>query len=306
MTLPASPASGAAPRSWTPRAAAPSACSSACRTRWVGGWVGGWYVCVIEVVVGGFAVAACRCCVQVLVSACSTACPAAHCPIAWPAALWPIAYPAARPRPCCPALPCCPQNPAMSVAKNHHQIILRAADAAEKYEWLARLRNASDSRGGVGRAPPLSATSQQLAAGQAPGSASRRSTTGSAGSESPAPPPKDRVGALAALLCCCPLRLPLRWRVWSELAPLHHAGTVCYSLAALPRCLLRCAALLPPVCLPLVPAGHVWARDGQDERPFWRLWRQQAGQRHRGRYPAGGWPAHPTLPAAWLPHARCC
>ncbi|KAL4448267.1 hypothetical protein ABPG75_005486 [Micractinium tetrahymenae] len=92
------------------------------------------------------------------------------------------------------------RNPAMSVAKNHHQIILRAADAAEKYEWLARLRNASDSRGGVGKAPPIAgATSQQLAAQQQqqqqqqPGgsaAASRRTTTG--GSEAPAPQPEQK------------------------------------------------------------------------------------------------------------------
>jgi hypothetical protein len=147
------------------------------------------------------------------------------------------------------ALPWCPQNPAMSVAKNHHQIILRAADAAEKYEWLARLRNASDSRGGVGRAPPLSATSQQLAAGQAPGSASRRSTTGSAGSESPAPPPKDRVGALAVLLCCCPLLLPLRWLVWSELPPpasRWHGLLLTGCSASLPASLRRLAAAFMP------------------------------------------------------------
>ncbi|KAL4421810.1 hypothetical protein ABPG77_001599 [Micractinium sp. CCAP 211/92] len=92
------------------------------------------------------------------------------------------------------------KNPAMSVAKNHHQIVLRAADAAEKYEWLARLRNASDMRGGVGKAPPIAgATSQQLAAqqqqpqqqqqgGSAP--ASRRTTT--AGSEPP--PPEQKKG----------------------------------------------------------------------------------------------------------------
>ena len=86
-----------------------------------------------------------------------------------------------------------PQNPAMSVAKNHHQIVLRAADAAEKFEWLARLRNASDPRGGMGRAGPLSTTSQQLAAQQQQaggGSAagSRRTTGGSVDREAPAAP----------------------------------------------------------------------------------------------------------------------
>jgi dynamin GTPase len=65
----------------------------------------------------------------------------------------------------------------MSVAKNHHQIIVRAADAAEKFEWLARLRNAADARGGVGRAPPISTTTQQLQQGQG-GPAPRRASTG--------------------------------------------------------------------------------------------------------------------------------
>ncbi len=83
----------------------------------------------------------------------------------------------------------------MSVAKNHHQIVLRAGDAAEKFEWLARLRNASDPRGGMGRAGPLSTTSQQLAAQQQqqPGgvsAAGSRRTTGSSSvdREPPAPP----------------------------------------------------------------------------------------------------------------------
>lgn len=100
------------------------------------------------------------------------------------------------------------KNPAMSVAKNHHQIILRAGDAAEKYEWLARLRNASDMRGGVGKAPPIAgATSQQLAAQQQqqqpqqqPGgsaAASRRTTTG--GSEV-APPPEQKKGMFGRAL----------------------------------------------------------------------------------------------------------
>lgn len=80
----------------------------------------------------------------------------------------------------------------MSVAKNHHQIVLRAGDAAEKFEWLARLRNASDPRGGMGRAGPLSTTSQQLAAQQQqqPGGASAagsRRTTGSSSVDREAP-----------------------------------------------------------------------------------------------------------------------
>ncbi|PRW45025.1 dynamin-related GTPase isoform A [Chlorella sorokiniana] len=84
------------------------------------------------------------------------------------------------------------KNPAMSVAKNHHQIVLRAADAAEKFEWLARLRNASDPRGGMGRAGPLSTTSQQLAAQQqqqagAASAAGSRRTTGSSSVDREAP-----------------------------------------------------------------------------------------------------------------------
>ena len=87
----------------------------------------------------------------------------------------------------------------MSVAKNHHQIVLRAADAAEKFEWLARLRNAADMRGGVGRAGPLSATSQQLAAqqqqqqGGASAAGSRRTTGGSVdGGHVPPQPPQPQ------------------------------------------------------------------------------------------------------------------
>lgn len=80
----------------------------------------------------------------------------------------------------------------MSVAKNHHQIVLRAADAAEKFEWLARLRNASDPRGGMGRAGPLSTTSQQLAQQQqqqagGPSAAAARRTTGSSSMDREAP-----------------------------------------------------------------------------------------------------------------------
>lgn len=91
------------------------------------------------------------------------------------------------------------KNPAMSVAKNHREIILRAADAADKFEWLARLRNATDSRGGVGKAPLLSATSQQLQQQQAQqGAPVRRSNTGGAEAPPPPPPPtqveKDKKG----------------------------------------------------------------------------------------------------------------
>lgn len=41
------------------------------------------------------------------------------------------------------------QNPHKAVAKNHHQIVLRAESAAEKYDWLARLRQASEANAGA-------------------------------------------------------------------------------------------------------------------------------------------------------------
>lgn len=31
-----------------------------------------------------------------------------------------------------------PQNPNKPVAKNHHQMVLRCENAADKYDWLAR------------------------------------------------------------------------------------------------------------------------------------------------------------------------
>lgn len=110
-------------------------------------------------------------------------------------------------------LPTINQNPAMSVAKNHHQIVVRTADAAEKFEWLARLRNASSSSGGVGRAPPLSTTSQQLAATQQGGASagqsasnSRRTTGGGAEpvAVAAAGQPEKKVrrrGVVGSLLC---------------------------------------------------------------------------------------------------------
>ena len=193
--------------------------------------------------------------------------------------------------PCLPAPPA--QNPAMSVAKNHHQIVLRAGDAAEKFEWLARLRNASDPRGGMGRAGPLSTTSQQLAAQQQqqPGAASAagsRRTTGSSSvdREPPAPPAsaekKVRWGGCGlhswsgptarcpTKLCCC-MSLCSRQPVCKHAAlantPALHQHHLC--LSGGPSSLL-------------LPAGLLWAHHGEGVRPLWWLWRQQAGQRDRG------------------------
>lgn len=114
----------------------------------------------------------------------------------------------------------------MSVAKNHHQIILRAADATEKYDWLARLRNASDSRGGMGKAPPIAgATSQQLAAQQqqqppppqAGSAAPSRRTTIGISEAAPQPEPK-KVGPSEG----CPPPPPAR-HLHAQMAP--HALT---------------------------------------------------------------------------------
>ena len=58
------------------------------------------------------------------------------------------------------------RNPNLPVAKNHHQIILRAGDAAEKYDWLARLRNATEPGAGAGKAPRISGNSAQYLQGQ--------------------------------------------------------------------------------------------------------------------------------------------
>lgn len=53
------------------------------------------------------------------------------------------------------------RNPNLPVAKNHHQIILRAADAGDKYDWLARLRNATEPGSGTGKGPKISGSSAQ-------------------------------------------------------------------------------------------------------------------------------------------------
>lgn len=66
-----------------------------------------------------------------------------------------------------PALPPCHlhiplfplQNPNKSVAKNHHQMILRADNASEKYDWLARLRHATEP--GVGGRARIAGKQQQ-------------------------------------------------------------------------------------------------------------------------------------------------
>ena len=76
------------------------------------------------------------------------------------------------------------QNPSLPVAKNHHQIILRAADASDKFAWLAGLRNACDAGGGQGKAPRLSASSAQYTGGP-----QRSASQQSEGT----PPPKVRL-----------------------------------------------------------------------------------------------------------------
>lgn len=53
------------------------------------------------------------------------------------------------------------RNPNRPVYKDHPQIILRAQDAADKYDWLARLRNATEPSGGAGKAPKITGTSAQ-------------------------------------------------------------------------------------------------------------------------------------------------
>ena len=53
------------------------------------------------------------------------------------------------------------RNPGMPVAKNHPQIILRAADASEKYDWLARLRHAAVPSAGPGSERRISGSSEQ-------------------------------------------------------------------------------------------------------------------------------------------------
>lgn len=66
------------------------------------------------------------------------------------------------------------RNPNMPLVKNHHQMILRAADAADKYEWLARLRNGTQPGAGVGKGPPISATSSQYLSPQNSGAVAPR------------------------------------------------------------------------------------------------------------------------------------
>jgi hypothetical protein len=68
-----------------------------------------------------------------------------------------------RPRPPTPSP--LPQNPNKPVAKNHHQMVLRAESASEKYDWLARLRHATEP--GVGsRARGVAAPASAAQPGQ--------------------------------------------------------------------------------------------------------------------------------------------
>lgn len=52
------------------------------------------------------------------------------------------------------------KNPHQKVAKQHHAVILRAADASDKYDWLARLRRATEPGSGVAKGPKISAKSE--------------------------------------------------------------------------------------------------------------------------------------------------
>ena len=61
------------------------------------------------------------------------------------------------------------RNPNLPVAKLHHQIILRAADATDKFDWLARLRSATEPGAAAaprapGAAPPPPSSSSSLGA----------------------------------------------------------------------------------------------------------------------------------------------
>ncbi|KAL4518145.1 hypothetical protein Ndes2526A_g01405 [Nannochloris sp. 'desiccata'] len=57
------------------------------------------------------------------------------------------------------------RNPNLPIAKSHTVMVLRAADAADKYDWLARLRNATEPGAGTGKGPKISGTSSQYLGG---------------------------------------------------------------------------------------------------------------------------------------------
>ncbi len=57
------------------------------------------------------------------------------------------------------------RNPNLPIAKAHNVMILRAADAADKFDWLARLRNATEPGAGTGKGPKIAGTSSQYLGG---------------------------------------------------------------------------------------------------------------------------------------------
>lgn len=75
------------------------------------------------------------------------------------------------------------RNPGMPVAKNHPQIILRAVDASEKYDWLARLRHASVPSAGKGSGRHISGTSSQYLGGSGSGEINRAARPSSPSTE---------------------------------------------------------------------------------------------------------------------------
>lgn len=79
------------------------------------------------------------------------------------------------------------RNPNLPVAKNHKEVIVRAADAADKYDWLARLRNATEAGAGTGKGPKIAGSSSQYLQGQ-PGSSSGRPNS--------PPSQQDRAGGI--------------------------------------------------------------------------------------------------------------
>jgi len=59
------------------------------------------------------------------------------------------------------------RNPNLPIAKSHTVMVLRAADAADKYDWLARLRKATEPGAGTTKGPKIAGTSSQYVGGAA-------------------------------------------------------------------------------------------------------------------------------------------
>jgi dynamin 1/3 len=66
------------------------------------------------------------------------------------------------------------RNPNLPIAKAHNVMVLRAADAADKYDWLARLRNATEPGAGTGKGPRIAGNSAQYLGQQGPAGAGGR------------------------------------------------------------------------------------------------------------------------------------